>query len=363
MAKIQLTSETRSLDRRKPGYALLKITGWKHSPEQTQMSIQSSEDEKFLGMDGQWEPTPVWQSLSNMIQIEDNILEGDVGPTLVDPIVNAPNNSYRVTLKSDSESEVKTMRIDNNILASSASGSAPDSLAFGNGFILGDVDVDSHVTETTEESEKLDLSDSDIDIEPEKPVNHVTETDDSSKKSSFFADNKLMIIILLVLLLLALLAAAAWYFKWLSSESSGLVTPEPVVVEPLKPVPPESTPESVKRPPVPPITHRPAPVASKLTDMELLRQFLATKPSTDDILARAEEWKNGHCKAMLKMMVYSGHKNNDSRITFEYAKMYDPNLFKAGGCIEKADKDTAIYWYQKSIDAGNNDAKSYLEKL
>ncbi len=362
MVKIQLTSETRSLDRRKPGFALLKITGWKHSPGQTQMSIQSSEDEKYLGMDGQWEPSPVWLTLSNMIQVEDNVLEGDVGPTLVDPIVNAPNNSYRVTLKSDSESEVKTMRIDSNILASSASGSAPDSLTFGNGFILDDSDADSQMTE---ESEKLEISDSDIDVEPESlAVNNVTDTvtTDSSKKSAFLADNKRIVIIVLVLLVVALLAAAAWYFKWLPIGIPDSA-PEPVVTEPVKPVP-ESTPKPVKRPPVPPVTTHPSvPVASKLTDMELLRQFLATKPSTDAILAKAEEWKSGHCKAMLKMMVYSGHKNNDPRIAFEYAKMYDPNLFTAGECIDKADKDTAAYWYQKSIDAGNNDAKRYLEKL
>lgn len=361
MAKIQLTSETRALDRRKPGFALLKISGWKHSPEQTQMSIQSSEDEKFLGVDGQWEPSPVWQSLSNMKLIEDNVLEGDVGPTLVDPIVNSPNNSYRVTLKSDSDSEVRTMRIDSNVLASSASGSAPDSLAFGNGFILDDFDASSNVIEEPEEPEELEISDSEIDIQPEStPDDNVPDTviTDSSKKTGFFAGNKIIIIIVLVLLLLALLAGAAWYFKLLPGSETLDTGPDPVT-----PVSEEAVPPAQVTPVTLETVIRPTPTPTKLTDMELLRQFLATKPSTDDILAKAEEWKNGHCKAMLKMMVYSGHKNNDSRIAFEYAKMHDPNLFTAGGCIDKGDKDTAVYWYQKSIDAGNADAKSYLEKL
>ena len=62
-------------------------------------------------------------------------------------------------------------------------------------------------------------------------------------------------------------------------------------------------------------------------------------------------------------MVYSGHKNSDSRIALEYAKWYDPNLFKAGGCVEKADKDTAVYWYGKAVELGSTDATSFLEKL
>lgn len=356
MAKIQLTSETRALDRRKPGFALLRISGWAHSPEQTQMSIQSSEDEKFLGVDGQWEPAPVWQSLSNMNQVEDNVLEGDVGPALVDPIVNSPNNSYRVTLKSDAESEVKTMRVDNNVLASSASGSAPDSLAFGNGFILDDFDTSTENIEAEKDLEELEISDSEIDAEPDGiPIDNIAENiaTNTSPKSGFFAGNKMIIIIVLVLLLLAIIAGAAWHFKWFSPESLEPTAPEPTVIEPVAPVTPM---------PVTPVIS-PSPVTPTLTDMELLRQFLATKPSTDEILDKAKEWKNGHCKAMLKMMVYSGHKNNDSRVAFEYAKMHDPNLFTSGGCIAKGDKDTAVYWYQKSIDAGNEEAKSYLEKL
>ena len=356
MAKIQLISETHDLNRRKPGFALLKISGWNYSPQETQLSIQRSEDEKFLGTDGQWEPSPVWHFISNMNAAADNVLEGDVGPAMVDPIVNSPNNSYRVTLKTDAETETRTMRVDGDIFPSNASGSTPDSLTIGNGFILDDSAVGTAVEEEVETvNESPELPESELEPEPDNASDTIASVSES--KPGFIARNKVLIIVLFLILLSLAAAAALWYFKvppftadqkpFADSQQDNQLPEQPIV-----------------RPPLEPLEVASAPAQTQLSDMELLQQFLATKPSTDEILAMAQEWKNtGHCRAMLKMMVYSGHKSNDSIIALEYAKMHDPNLFKAGGCIEEGDKDTAVYWYQKSIDAGNTEAKQYLEKL
>ena len=335
MAKIQLIAETRSPSRRKPGFALLKVTGWPHSPDQTQMAIQRSEDERHLGADGEWEPIPVWQSLENMLVSDGGVFEGDVGPALVDPIVNAPNNSYRVTLKSGSDTETRTMKIDGAVLASSASGSAPDSTSFAKGFILSDfedvIPTDNKIEPHVETPE--DLPEEEKEPVPVHTVQEPTKQDAAPSKDNSNSGNKIMRIILSVLLLLGLALGAARYYQWF-------------------PFAEQNT------------TVETSTADQSLSDLELLQQFMETEPSTEAILAQATNWiQTKHCDAALRLLVHSGHKSDDARISLTYAKLYDPNLFQAGNCIDEADKDTAKYWYQKAADAGNTDAVNLLKKL
>ena len=334
MAKIQLIAKTRSPNRRKPGFALLKVTGWAHNPDQTQMAIQRSEDEKHLGADGEWEPIPVWQSLENMVVSDDGVFEGDVGPALVDPIVNAPNNSYRVTLKSGSDTETRTMKIDGAVLASSASGSAPDSTSFAKGFILSDFEddlpadnkIESHVETPAELPQEKET-------EPGNTVPELPKQDTTPSKASSSSSNKIMRIILSVLLLLGLALGAAWSFKWFPFAEQNSIAETSTADQ-------------------------------SLSDLELLQQFMQTQPTTEAILAQATNWiQTKHCDAALRLLVHSGHKSDDARISLTYAKLYDPNLFQAGNCIDEADKDTAIYWYQKAAESDNADAVNLLKKL
>ena len=337
MAKIQLSPETRAQERRRPGFALLKISGWKHSPELSEMSIQRSEDEKYLGADGQWEPIPVWHTLAEMTQIDDESIEADVPPAFVDPIIIAPNNSYRVTLKSGSESETRTMRIANGVLASTAAGSSPESLEQGNGLILGDTIVEP-IKEIEPASEPEVIEDVIEEELAEPKITSVTEV----KKDSFFVRHKGKIITVLIILLLILATALAWYFKLIPLDSASNNTLESTATK----------------------TSTVDPASKNLSDLELLQKFIRSKPDTDQILAQAKEWqRTKHCDAMLRLMVHSAHKSKDSKIAFEYGKMHDPAHFKQSECIEKSDVDTAQYWYQKAIEAGNDDAKSALEKL
>ena len=341
MAKIQLSPETRAQERRRPGFALLKISGWKHSPEQSEMSIQRSEDEKYLGADGQWEPIPVWHTLAAMTAVEDGIIEADVPPAFVDPIIIAPNNSYRVTLKSGPESETRTMRIANGVLASSAAGSSPESLEQGNGLILGDAIVEQ-VEKIEPKPEPEAIQEIVEEVVEEEIIEPVITPVAELKKDSFFALHKGKIIATLIILLLIIAAVLAWYFKLIplgfSSEKGS-----------------ESTAAKISSA---------DPASKNLTDLELLQKFIRTKPATDQILAQAKEWQSTkHCDAMLRLMVHSAHKSNDSKIALEYAKMYDPTYFVQNECIEKNDVNTAQYWYQKAVEMGNPDAKALLEKL
>jgi hypothetical protein len=341
MAKIQLSPETRAQERRRPGFALLKISGWKHSPELSEMSIQRSEDEKYLGADGQWEPIPVWHTLANMTARDEGSIEADVPPAFVDPIIISPNNSYRVTLKSGSESETRTMRIANGVLASSAAGSSPESLEQGNGLILGDA-IAEPIKEPEPEPEPVVIEEAVEEVQ-EEIVETVVPPVTEIKKDSFFPLHKDKIISALIVLLLLIASGLAWYFKLIPNLDFGGGDGT------------ESTPAK---------TSAAESASANLTDLELLQKFIRTKPDTDQILAQAKEWgSTQHCDAMLRLMVHSAHKSGESKIALEYAKMHDPAQFSKGECIEKPDVDTAQYWYQKAVEGGNADAKSLLEKL
>lgn len=342
MAKIYLTTQTRSPNRRKPGFALLRVTGWPHSPEQTEMAIQRQSDEKHLGTGGEWEPTPVWQLLEKMVVCDDGALEGDVGPALVDPIVNALNDSYRAILKCNSITEMCTLRKDGGLLASSASGSAPDSAIFTKDFILSDFEdvfpADNKKNEFHAENfEQPQLKQIDF-----GPVNSGHESHQQSLLT-FFARNKTGFTRLLLVLLVGFVLSVAWSNKWFPPEVPDFIPePEPTVGEKAEP----------------------GFENSKLSDLQVLQQFMETQPTTETILEKAEEWsQTKRCEAMLRLLVHSGHKSEDARIALTYAKLYDPNLFQAGNCIDEADKDTAIYWYQKAAETGSNEAIKLLENL
>ncbi len=352
MAKIQLSADTLSPERRKPGFALLKVSGWSHAPEQTQMAVQRSEDEKYLGINGEWAPIPVWQSLDQMAIGEDGHLVGDVGPALVDPIVNALHNSYRVTLRSGSETETRTMKIESAVLASSASGSAPDSSELAEGFILG---KEAAVATVEQQSEAPAVEhDAETTLENHEEVGTPTAEAGDERVPRFFARNKAAVLIALTLLLLGLAAGgAAWFFL-------GAPGGERTVAAPSQDAEPANGPVAEDG------TSATSAVGGdeKLSDLQLLQRFMATRPDNDAVLAKAQEWQqSNHCDAMLRLLVHNGHKSNDARIALAYATLYDPNSFRPGNCIDKADKDTAIYWYQKAADHGSTEAAELLSAL
>jgi hypothetical protein len=357
MAKIILSSETLDKNRRRPGYALLKISGWKHSSELTELSILRSQDDKYLSAEGQWEPVAVWHSLANMVAVENDVIAADVPPAFVDPIISAPNNSYRVTLKSGDETETRTMKITHGIFASSAAGSSPESSEYGNGLILGAAVTDSGIdadsvqepeleAESAEKSESVetqianeDVAKQDEETPPPVTIDPVIQSEPEGK--SFFVRHKWKLVTLVILLILAAALALAWYFKLLPGIGDGGGSKDSGDKSTIVSDPPK-----------------------QLTDLELLQQFMRSNPDTEQILAQAEAWRESkHCDAMLRLMVHTAHKSNDSRIALEYAKLHDPSYFKGGECIEEADPETAQYWYQKAAEEGNSEAVALLEKL
>ncbi len=306
------------------------------------MSIERSDSEtegKYLGLEGQWEHIPVWHALANMTTVEEGIIEADVPPAFVDPIVSVRNKSYRITLKCAEESETRTIKVG-DILPSSAAGSSPESLEQGSGLILGDAVIEP-VKDPEPEPTPQEIDEA-IEEAPEPIAVPIAEIE----TESFFSRHKGKIIAALLALLLIIAGVLAWYFKLIPDFNSGKQDDKPIETSSAVNATPALTADS------------------NLSDLELLQKFIQTKPNTEQILAQAKQWGNtGHCDAMLRLLVHSAHKSNDSAIALEYAKMYDPAEFKQTKCVDKADKDTALYWYQKAVEAGSADAKSLLDKL
>ena len=58
-------------------------------------------------------------------------------------------------------------------------------------------------------------------------------------------------------------------------------------------------------------------------------------------------------------------QSGDAAIAYAYAREYDPAHYSSGGCIEAADAETAMYWYEIAVnnDPDNQDASQRLEEL
>ena len=115
--KCELTSDTD----RGPGHGLLKVTGLEPTTGPLDFSLMRNQgNEPFLGRDGTWQGTEVWHSLS---EVEDHggISVIRLGPTIVDPVVGLPPNvAFRVTLATGAGKQAGTLKVSRPLLGSSA---------------------------------------------------------------------------------------------------------------------------------------------------------------------------------------------------------------------------------------------------
>ena len=106
--------------------------------------------------------------------------------------------------------------------------------------------------------------------------------------------------------------------------------------------------------------------ACKLTetnDALLLKNCLASSPKPEQLEQLAQDaLVNGRCDLAKRLITSLGRKGN-ANLAMLYAKYADPNVFYGNNCILK-DANSAIYWYQKVLESGNNpEAQSALDKL
>jgi len=109
-----------------------------------------------------------------------------------------------------------------------------------------------------------------------------------------------------------------------------------------------------------------APVlAENSDDLVLIQSCLKTSPSSDEVLALINAAKeNKRCDLVQRLYAHKA-QSGDAVIALAYAREYDPANFKAGGCIESADAETATYWYELALerDPSQSVARERLEAL
>ena len=183
----------------------------------------------------------------------------------------------------------------------------------------------------------------------------------------------IVLIALLGIVAVAAIAAAVWFFLFRSEPQ--VVIPEAPATEVAQVEEPKVNEPVAKEP------QQQAQVAeqevatteSEVTnnacnlietnDAHLLKNCLASSPKSEQLEQLAQDaLASGRCDLAKRLITSLGRKGN-ANLAMLYAKYADPNVFHGNNCILK-DANSAIYWYQKVLESGNNpEAQSALDKL
>ena len=301
----------------RPGYAEFTAGNWKGGVENIEISVQRSQDSYYFAEGQHWNIEPVWLKVSEQLTLQDNVLSGVLGPWLIDALVQQSSTmQYRMMVRDANTKDMGVLKLSNDVLASSASGNtarADDVRSIDN--TVNHVDDQILVNIPDPEPEPMD--------EPEVvPLPQL-----APKKKS-----KLGLIILL-LLLLAIAGAVAYYFlnKNKTEEKA-----------------------------------QPADECSlsqnKNDELAFIQNCLKTKPDSQRIWAVINQAKAENKCAIAQRLYANQAQSGNADIALAYAKEYEEN---ANSSCFKADKGTAIYWYETALEANPNlaEAKQRLAEL
>lgn len=96
-------------------------------------------------------------------------------------------------------------------------------------------------------------------------------------------------------------------------------------------------------------------------DSVMIKNCLASKPDSSTVSAFAKEaFSKDKCD--LGKRLFSSYGRKDGTVAYAYAQYFDPNSTDSSGCATK-DKTQAVYWYEKAVELGNDNAKNALSAL
>lgn len=350
-----------------PGYAALSIMGWKAGTDRIEAAVQRNQDSRYLDESGNWTTHPVWHDVS-VLEFSGDVLTREMGPWLVDPLVANPQYQYLFELRNEEAKDRGVLRMVGQILSSQAAGNSVQQEARSRPdnappvAPAKPVPVQVSPVQVAPEQPKPVIVDPDATAvvpapvinpvtPPITPVNTGTPPPPVNpvpvKKKS-----KVLPLVVALLVLLPLLAGAAWYFGLLP----GLGMPTPAVATATE----ESNPSAE--------TAGGACGAGTMTDAEdlaFVQGCIKSAPSSEQLMAVIDAAKQAQrCNIVQRLYAHKA-QSGDSKIAFAYAREYDPESFKEGGCIKSADAETAAYWYEivVSNDPSNATAKQRLEQL
>ncbi len=352
-----------------PGYGLLTVLGWNQPAGSIELSVQRNQDGRFLDESGDWTTNPVWHDVS-VLEENAGTLSGEMGPWLVDPLVQNPQVAYMLELRGADHKDKGVLRMSGQILSSQAAGNSvrqesrtrhenapppkaepvrePTIPKMTPPPVEPPPPPPPPVTPPAEPEASLKLG-----IAPvaESTLIKQKSTEATSASSPFPAHSAsdepvkkrsmLPLYLILLALLLLISGGAAWYLGLFATGAlpgqGGTETAGPCGEEAM----------------------------SAGDDLAFVQGCLKSSPSTDQVLAVINAAKDAkRCNIVQRLYAHKA-QSGDARIAFAYAQEYDPQTFKAGGCVDSADAETAAYWYEIVVnhDASNTEAKQRLEQL
>ena len=100
-------------------------------------------------------------------------------------------------------------------------------------------------------------------------------------------------------------------------------------------------------------------------DLLFVQGCLRISPDRDTVFSVIEIAKKaGRCGVVQRIYAFKA-QGGDPEMALAYGKEYDPDFHQKGGCVEKPDAETAVYWYELVLenDAENAFAKERIQAL
>lgn len=346
MLRIELTAAASG----QPGHGELTVHGWPGGTDGLELSVLRNQDSLYLEAGGGWDSLPVWHAIDGL-ERRGELLVGSVGPWLVDPLVRDPKMVYRLQLRDAGQSDGGVLRIVGNILSSPAVGHpqplneqprhAPEPVAAP--------------PEPQPEPEPPAVEPPPVETpRPDRPL--VAERDEEFRAAPVLKPQprkpvRWLPLALGLVLLLGIGLAAYWYFVLRPH------TQTPVAAAPAAAPAAAAGGEAG--------ACAGTALAESGDDLTFIQACLKSNPSSARVLEVIDAAKQARRCGVVQRLYAHKAQAGDAAIAFAYAREYDPQTFKAGGCVESADAETAAYWYEIALanDAGNAEAKQRLEAL
>ena len=332
----------------KPGVAKFLAQKWSGSAD-IDLLIQRNQDGYYLSGLNQWGPEKNWHTVTSM-SVENEQLSGLVDEWLVDSLLSQEN---RVRFLIEIRDKHNQSYIDRGVVNIAET-------VFPSSALNTQLSISDETKQNTFESDKVasNLVESDdsqpvepqteeqtigmeneVIVEPEMeseievtPTPTITQQEASASQPTK-AKSKLGLIIMIFVILLTLagIGFAVWYF--LFSQDKNPLT---------------SLTQSNSQ----------CNVANATTDdLSFIQQCLQSKPDAGAVIDVINQAKQAN-KCNIAQRLYANQSLLNAKVALLYAKEYDVKFYQDNQCF-KADKETAIYWYETSL---NNDPNNELAK-
>ncbi|OCF97958.1 hypothetical protein [Gilliamella apicola] len=328
----------------KPGIAKFLAQKWSGSAD-VDLLIQRNQDGYYLSGLNQWGPEKNWHTVTNM-SVDNEQLSGLVGEWLVDSLLSQENSVRFLAEIRDKQNQSYIDRgvinIAETVFPSSAlntqssiSDEIEQNTLESDKVASNLVESDDSQSVEPETEEQIIEVENEVIAEPEKEIEAEIEVTPapaiSPQPTKTRSKLGLFIIIFVILLTLAGIGVGVWYF--LFSQGKNPLT---------------SLTQSNSQ----------CNVANVTTDdLSFIQQCLQSKPDTDTVIDIINQAKQAN-KCNIAQRLYANQSLLNAKVALLYAKEYDMKFYQDNQCF-KADKETAIYWYETSL---NNDPNNELAK-